>query len=198
MNGDDFEAHELDGPGMDDILATWAHVIQELRGSRVCLYPGPQGDAPDFEDFIRALPLIGNCDALVYCEPTLTRVEARQRVNTHRLNLQIPTPIGYITNIEMVDTGDLPLADQQGLFSQPVTEWVAADDGRPLANPAPPPPPENRLWGDYCRVTIDDGRAARVVGVLHLGVGGAAVWTCFLQPRGIQPARVIVNPQWRQ
>jgi hypothetical protein len=44
MNGDDFDPHELDGPGMDDILATWAQIIQELRGSRVCLYAGPQGD----------------------------------------------------------------------------------------------------------------------------------------------------------
>jgi hypothetical protein len=97
---------------MDNILATWARVIQELRGSRVCLYPGPQGDAPDFEDFIRAMPLIADCDGLVYSEPRFTKVEAWQRVNTHRLNLQIPTPIGYITNIEMVDTGNLPLGDQ--------------------------------------------------------------------------------------
>lgn len=192
MNGDDIEPHELDGPGMDEILATWAQVIHVLQGSRVCFYPGPQGDAADFEDFIHALPLIGDCDALVYSEPRLTRVEVWQQVNWHRLNLQIPIERGCITNIEMVDTGNLPMADRQGLFRQPVTEWVSPHNGHPLANPVPPPP-DDRFWGDYCRVTISD---ARTVHVLHIGLGGHDPWTYFFEPHGIRPARTIANSPW--
>lgn len=192
MNGDDINPHELDGPGVDEVLTIWAQVIGDLQRSRVCFYPGPQGETPDFEDFIRALPLIGTCDSLVYSEPRLTKVEAWQRVNWHRLNLQIPIPGACITNIEMVDTGNLPLADQQGLFGQPVAEWIAADDGHQLPNPVPPPP-EDRLWGDYCHLTISDGRTVRV---LHIGIGGEAAWAYFLEPRCIRPVRVIAKP-WR-
>jgi hypothetical protein len=194
MNGDDdFDVDEFNGPNQEEVQAIGARVIRDLQASRVCFYPGQQGNAPDFEDFIGALPLIGDCNALVYSEPRLTKVEVWQRVDRHRRNIQIPIPgLGFITEIEMVNTGAIPGMDRHTLFGQPVTEWISPDDGHRLAAPFPPPH-DDRFWGEYCRLTISD----RTVHLLHIGISGDAAWAYFFQPHGIQPARIIANPPYQ-
>jgi len=83
--------------------------------------------------------------------------------------------------------------DRHTLFGQPVTEWISPDDGHRLAAPFPPPHAD-RFWGEYCRLTISDRR----VHLLHIGIGGDAAWAYFVQPHGIQPARIIANPPWEE
>jgi len=103
---DDFDMRDVDVQDRDEVLAIWAQLIQDLRAvHRVCFYPGQHGAAPDFEDFVGALPLIGSCDALVYSEPRLTKIQAWERVGLHRANLQFPIPnLGFATGIDLVQT----------------------------------------------------------------------------------------------
>ncbi len=166
-------------PSRGTIRAVWKDVIRTLKKSKVCFYPGRNSQAAEFADFVGALPLIGNCDALVYAVPWLTKREVRQRVEVHRSN-----PNSGIS-FEMLDTGDMPVVDRQELFGQMGTEWVP-----PAATPATPP--DDRFWGLYCCLTI----ANRTVHVLHIGIAGDAAWAYFLQPNSIQPARIIATRPW--
>jgi len=189
---DDFDMRDVDVQDRDEVLAIWAQLIQDLRAvHRVCFYPGQHGAAPDFEDFVGALPLIGSCDALVYSEPRLTKIQAWERVGLHRANLQFPIPnLGFATGIDLVQTGDLLGVDRKGLFGQPpAMEWVSPEDGHLLASPSTP---DDRFWGQYCRLTAGN----RIVQVLQIGVGGNYAWDYFFRPHDIHPVRIIASPPW--
>lgn len=192
MNGDDTSPHEMNGPAQEEVQAIWSQVIRDLQdqNSRVCFYPGPQGNEPDFEDFIEALPLIGNCNWLVYSEPRLTKIEVFRRIDWHRKNLQFFIQgLGFVTEIEIVNTNILPCVDREGLFRQPpASEWVSPADGHLLAPPAWPH--EDRFWGEFCHLRVGN----RKTHVLHIGIGGDAAWTCFLRSHAIHPVRIIANP----
>lgn len=179
MNDDhDFDMKDL----YDD--PPWAQVIRDLQASRVCFYPGRQANAPDFDDFIGALPHIGNCDALVYAEPRLTMLQVRQQVERHRGNPQIRVAeMGFITNIEIVTPIDMPDEDHRALFGQLGTGWV----------PPEAKPQGDRFWGLYSRLTL----ASRTIHLLHIGLAGHAAWAHFLQHHGIPIATVIANPPYQ-
>ena len=146
----------------------------------MCFYPGRNCQAPEFEDFIGALPLIGDCTVLVYAEPRLTKAQSWDRVKGRKNHLQIPVPgVGLITEIEMVNTNNRPDVDREGLFGPPGIEWV----------PLEAKPDDDRFWGNYCSLTMAD----RTVHLLHIGIAGHAAWAHFLQPNDIRPARIISN-----
>ncbi len=190
---DEIGMKELDGPSGDEVRAIWTALIRELQIGSVCFYPGPQGDALDFQDFTYALPHIGRCGALVYSAPHLTKHDARNQVKWNKDNLMFDVPgLGTVIDIEMLDTGDMPVVDREMLFQQPpATEWISPANGQPL--PAPTPPDEARLWGDYCRVKV----GGRLLHMLHIGIGGGAAWAWFLRPHAIHPARIIANPPYQ-
>ena len=177
---------DVSGPGEAEILATWARVIADLKASRVCFYLGRgRGRRPDFGDFTGALTLIGDCNALVFSEPLRTKIEVWRLVEEHRRNLQVPIPgVGFIFQINMVNTGDSPGVDRRGLFKEPAITWLPHDKA----------PDDTRFWGEYARLGIYRGQEERQVHLLHLGLGGLAAWLWFFQPNGIQPARIIGTP----
>ena len=91
-----------------------------------------------------------------------------------------------------MDTGNAPDVDREALFRQPPqAEWVSPANGELLAAPAPPD--ETRFWADWCRIMAGN----REFRMLHIGIGGNAAWTCFLQPHGIRPVRIIANPPYQ-
>ncbi|MGO8838432.1 MAG: hypothetical protein ACLQAH_01225 [Limisphaerales bacterium] len=174
---------DVDDPAGAEILAIWAQVIEDIRQSKVCFYPGQvPGQNPALDGYTGALPLIGDCSTLVYAEPRRSKIGVWNSVNQDRLNLQVPIDgLGFITSLEMKNTGKSPGADFRGLFRDPGIEWELPE--------AKPPP--NRFWGEYAELTIEVGREQKHVRLLHIGVGGLAAVLYFFQPHQIVPARVI-------
>ena len=163
-----------------EIKAMWKKLICDFQAYRVCFYPGRQGQAPGFQSIADALPLIGNCNALVYSEFNRTGHEVYAEVNERRANLQFGIPgMGCVTSIEILN-GEEAVVDQEVLFGHPAIDWI----------PTEATPREDRFWGLYSIWTI----SGRVVHVLHIGIAGDAAWAYFLQPHAIQPARIIANP----
>jgi hypothetical protein len=176
MNGDDIDWKDL-------VDYAWSQVIADTKARKVCLYPGPDGDTTDFEDFVECLPMIGGCDTLVYAEPRLGRIQAWERIKWHKDNLQfLIHGLGFVTDIEMVTPPDLPEPAHRALFGQPGPEWI----------PAEAQPPDDRFWMLYSRWTIGE----RKVHLLVIGLTGNAAWVYFLQSHGIQPVRIIASPPW--
>jgi len=180
---DEINPHELLDPTEEEILAIWAQVIEDIRQSKVCFYAGRfPGQKPALEDFTGALPLIGDCNTIVYAEPRRSKIEVWNSVNQDRLNLQVPIDgFGFITGLEMKNTGSLPGVDSQGLFRDPGIEWV----------PPGVRPDASRFWGVYADLTIEVGREQKHVRLLHIGIGGLAAILYFFQPHHIIPARII-------
>ena len=181
-NEDDFDVKDA-YKSASEIRKDWIKLIRNIHVSRVCFYPGRQGQAPDFQTITQALPMIGDCNALVYSEPNRTKREVYAEVREHHDNPQFGIAgMGFVTSIEIIN-GEETTVDREVLFGHPAIDWI----------PPETTPPEDRFWGLYSRWRI----SRRVVKVLHIGIAGDAAWTYFLQPHGIKPARIIANPPYQ-
>jgi len=166
-----------------DLVSTWGDARDDIQGSKVCFYPGRNCQAPDFEDFVAVLPLIGDCSTLVYAEPRLKEGEVREQVQRYEHTLPIVVPaLGTITKITWWPHFDMPRVGDPPILGPLSAAWF----------PAEAEPKSDKLWALYHHLTITD----RTVHLLHIGLGGHAAWSYFLQHNGIQPARIIANPLW--
>jgi hypothetical protein len=134
-NEDDFDLKDL-YKSAREIREDWIKLIRNIHVSRVCFYPGRQGQAPDFQTITQALPMIGDCNALVYSEPNRTKREVHDEVKTHHYNLQFAIPgMGYVTNIEIQCFEEIDV-DGEVLFGRSAPDWI----------PPEAKPPKVRFW----------------------------------------------------
>lgn len=171
----------------EEVLKCWAKVIKQLRASQVCYCPGrDHGREPEFETFLGALPLLVNCDALVYAEPRRSKDEALGNMRCFEQQIPIPIEGGCVTGVTWIDTIPLEAApglDRQGLFKVPATPWL----------PPGEQPAEDRFWGDCAELELEMAteRKQRHVKLLQIGVGGLAAALYFFEPRRIKVAKII-------
>jgi hypothetical protein len=161
----------------------WMQVIADIQASRVCFYPGRQGNARDFMDFRGALTLIGDCDTLVFASPRHSKIKISEQAAA--LMASIPfsiTDLGEVTEMTITDTEDD--LDCLYLGGESRVEWI----------PSGAAPHANRFWGHHARLVIKSAHGRRKIQVLHIGMGGNAAWACFLKSKGIPVERVITSP----
>jgi hypothetical protein len=175
-----------DGANWKDVVGPT--VIEAIRDSRPCWYVGRgRGRKPDLEDFTHALPLVGDCGALIFSEPRRSRAAVVKAVDWHRQNLHIPIPgLGLVFQLDMKNDGDLSELLREVLFTEPKTEWIPAENK----------PHETRLWGEYAKlgIYVYPDREERHVHLLHIGLGGLAAWMWFFETHRIRPSKIIGNP----
>jgi len=192
MNGDDdLRPKDFNTP-VEILTATTLGCIEVLRRKRVCLYPGPHDPlrAGDIIDFGQCLPYLGDCDALIFCAP---HREKQTAVNTLQHYLDGGAPgvafdtdqcVGIYTELIWDDDLLFPRKGDNLLVVQP----------QPNAQPQPMRPPDKRFWAHSVILKIE-GRAEKLH-LLQLGLRGEHAWPYFLEPHGIQVARVIAHPPW--
>ena len=159
-------------------------LIDRLKKSRVCLYPGEiLGQRTGIADFTGCLHFLGDCDCLIFCETQHNKDYVRVLVPNQRgwSNGNESIRITKV-NPERIHASDL--VNDATLFPKSDVEWMP-----PETRPQP-----DRFWGHYSTLGLDIRGVRRELHLLHLGIGGQAVWLHFLQPHGIKVARIIANP----
>jgi hypothetical protein len=193
MNGDDDDAkgRDLNTP-VEILAATTLGCIEALRRKRVCLFPGPHRPllGGDISDFGHCLPLLEDCNALIFCAPHQDKQTA---VNTlqhylgggdHRVAFDADECAGIHSPLIWDDNLLFPRKGENLLVVPP------RPNGQTLASK----PPDKRFWAHYVILSIV-GRAEKLH-LLQLGLRGEDAWPYFLGPNGIQVARVIADPAW--
>jgi hypothetical protein len=168
---DPIDVKELMGPAL----------IDELREKKVCLYLGRnQGRAPELEDFLGAVQLLGDCDTLCFAEPSRSQQEVIDRLNSYRGNPEIPIQGGSITDLHIEENWVYPFR-----YYDSEWEWL----------PSEARPDENRFWAVTAWFTIvRRGQPNRKVLLVHIGIGGPAALLCFVHPNNIKVTRIIGTP----
>jgi hypothetical protein len=161
--------------------------IETLRRKQVCFYPGahipPQPD--DIADFGQCLGLIGDCNALIFCDPHHDKAHARARIQFY---MNGGDPALEFDHFESITDYDFIWQDAL-LFPTKADKLLI---GWPNGEPEIMRPPDSQFWAHYVILKIVD--RDEKLHVLHLGLGGQHAWGYFLMPYGIKVARMIENP----
>ncbi|MGO8677730.1 MAG: hypothetical protein ACLQVX_17880 [Limisphaerales bacterium] len=203
MNDGNVDMKDLDPPECEEVLeARTLGWIETLRRKRVCLFPGgdlPLHDQRTDADFARCLPFIGDCNALIFCEPHRSKNEVLGDI------VQYAGGEGGVFNDDPFDRGaslgiKKDLIEQDGLWFPNGHEDLLVWRPQLHADPVPSRPPESRFWAHYA-ILKPEGRAEKIH-LLHLGLRGDHAWVYFIQPLGIRVARLISHafypqPPWR-
>jgi hypothetical protein len=168
------KAHEDDDIQGKDVLGFFDGDYREHVP--ICLFPG---DVQGRFSFMDCLPQIGDCRMLIFCELQKSlddiRAQISRLVETGRIGVEAP----YCMN--------LPVPNERREF------FPDCENNPPTWVPASAKPPLERFWGHYCRLEIELGK--RSLYLLHLGIGGQAVWRHFLQPWAVPITRIIIDPR---
>lgn len=148
-------------------------LLDVLMYGTICLFPGIRkrrlGEAD--LDFRNCLPLLGNCKVLIYCELNLDRAETKNHVMQ-----QVGTEYeGIKIRMDTPDDLDLPVPERDQLFprcAESPPDWLP-DYAKPLMD---------RFWGLWSVLEIGIPGHARTLNLLHLGIGGQAVWLTSSHP----------------
>ncbi len=211
MNDDNVDMNDLDPPEPQEVREVrtigW---IETLRRKRVCLFPGadisPLG--AHYTDFVSCLPYLGDCNALIFCEPHDSKEAVRACINKyagrsrdengHAINdvalhdvafNGVKFNCGASVGIEndLIEQDELCFPTQQ----ENLLVW------RPQANADPQSmrPPDSRFWAHYAILELKERHEK--IHLLHLGLRGDHAWLYFIQPLGIRVARLISHASYR-
>ena len=163
-------------------------VPDALQEGTICLFPGIKQREGLREDeavttFLDCLPYLGDCKVLIFCELNRTQEEifayVERQEGEERNGIHIR---------EVTITPD-PVVDKNEFFrnyQDPLPVWI----------PAGARPPENSFWWHWSELEIMfPGQEAKTINLLHLGIGGQAVWLYFLNPHHLEVSRIIIDPR---
>jgi hypothetical protein len=162
--------------------------IETLRRKRVCFYPGtdtpPQPDG--INDFGQCVPFLGDCNALIFCDPHHDKTHARARIQFY---LGGGDPALEFDHFESITDYDFIWRDEL-LFPQKADSLLIC---RPEGNAGPQlmRPAESRFWGHYAVLKIVGHQEK--LHLLHLGLCGTDALLYFLSPHGIRVTRNIAE-----
>ncbi len=203
MNDGNVDMKDLDRPECKEVLeARTLGWVETLRRKRVCLFPGgdlPLHDQRTDADFARCLPFIGDCNALIFCEPhrskeavigDIVQYAGGGKAQNGHVFGGVAFNRGETVGIESV------LIEQDALCFPTQQEnhlvWRLQSD----AEPQPTRPPDGKFWAHYAIVKLE-GRDEKIH-LVHLGLPADHAWIYFIQPLGIRVARLISNAFYRQ
>ncbi len=198
MNGDNLDMKDLDPPEPQEVReARTLGWIETLRRNRVCLFPGgdlPLHDQSTDADFARCLPFVGDCNALIFCEPHRTKEAVLGDL------WQYAGGEGGVFNGVPFDREEAlglgaDLLEREDLCFPNRDEALLVWRPEPNADPQPTRPPDFRFWAHYA-VVQPQGRDEGIH-VVHLGLRGDHAWLYFIQPLGIRIARLVSHGFYR-
>jgi hypothetical protein len=170
-------------------------LFQVLSCEKICLFPGTikRRLGEGIVDFVDCLPWLGNCGVLIFCELNRNLPEIRQHVEhqlcTEHEGIKAVGRYSVETPIPEIPATEPQKSDRDLLFprcAESPPDWL----------PDYAKPPMDRFWGLWSVLEIEiPGREQKTLHLLHLGIGGQAVWLHFLTPHALKVTRIIVEPR---
>lgn len=161
-------------------------LLEVLPCEKICLFPGirKRRIGEDIVSFRNCLPLLGSCDVLIFCELNRTLPETRDHVAQ-----QVDTLRDWIRiQVHPHDCLNLPVPERDQLFprcAESPPDWLPGDAK----------PPIDRFWGLWSELELFHPEYRKKLDVLHLGIGGQAVWLYLIYPHRLEVNRIIIDPR---